>query len=82
VTVDVDLTRNISVPFDFDAALPKGCCWITGCQEPTAVPKGGFCRKHGDEWAAQPHVQAVFKRWAAEEDARIAERILKEMSSR
>ena len=71
--MDIDLTKNISVPFDFDAAAPKGCM-VAGCQEPTAVPKGGFCRTHGDEWAAQPHVQAAFKRWAAKEDARLVEK--------
>ncbi|HWN86289.1 MAG TPA: hypothetical protein VNN99_14090 [Vicinamibacterales bacterium] len=75
------MTVNFSVDFDLDAAAPKWCM-VSGCQEPTAFPGGGFCRKHGDKWAAQPHVQAVFKRWAAEEDARIEERILREIQAR
>ena len=79
--MDVDMTVNFSVDFDLDAAAPKGCM-VSGCQEPTAVPKGGFCRTHGDEWAAQPHVQAVFTRWAAEEDARIVEKVLREIQAR
>lgn len=44
--MDVDMTVNIGVDLDFDAAAPQGCM-VVGCTNPTAVVGGGFCRAHG-----------------------------------